>query len=474
MPKARLISTSTKMPEQLTDRQCCFKCNKTVTGKKKLFKCAGCHAITYCSQECQAEDWSRHRSNCVPVMVTDYEGKGRGLVAARDIKMGELIFKENYVIKLDNLDQGDIKNIDSIFEQLNKLPDKAKLQFNRLMVPDDFEVYASPPSRLSSLQIRICLGACLLYNFTWLVTSTFIINNHLIGTQESLFLIRWAWSINLICLPWIVLLNEGMGDGIKDAIVVIVSYLRSLVSPHFSTLVKFAANCRQHGNCYYLSLNIALINHSCSPNVAEGPLSSQPDDEFKSEVRAIKDISRGDEITKCYFSIDDFKQFCHDRQKRIQKIQEMYFFDCKCSVCSGSAPGQEARMKKVLELSSTLTPNHHQKISSDWRSHARTLDKIVEMSNKLHVGRALELKFDSSTELAVAAHLARDEDLLGKALENLNKLVEDTQFECLRLRFESVKQDLAKWANQLKSRKSPKKGEFDSLSPFLNKACILE
>ena len=149
-------------------------------------------------------------------------------------------------------------------------------------------------------------------------------------------------------------------------------------------------------------------------------------------------------------------------------------FECKCCLCSGTNPGQESMLKKLLELSSTLTPHHHQKTSSDWRSYAKTLDNIVEMTKKLHVGPALELKFDSSTELAIAAHLARDKDLLGKALDNLNKLVEDTQFECLRLRFESVKQDLAKWANQLKSRKSPKKGEFDSLSPFLTKACILE
>ena len=84
------------MPENfiqpVTDRQVCFKCHKTVTGKKKLSKCSSCHAITYCGAECQKVDWERHRCNCVPVMVTEFEGKGRGVVAARDIKMGEFIF----------------------------------------------------------------------------------------------------------------------------------------------------------------------------------------------------------------------------------------------------------------------------------------------------------------------------------------------------------------------------------------------
>ena len=86
--------------EPLTDRQQCFTCHKTVTGKKKLSKCAGCHAITYCSVECQREDRARHKWNCVPVMVTEIPGKGRGIVAARDIQMGELIFNDKPAIKL--------------------------------------------------------------------------------------------------------------------------------------------------------------------------------------------------------------------------------------------------------------------------------------------------------------------------------------------------------------------------------------
>ena len=59
--------------EPLTDRYTCFQCNKaaTATGKKKLLKCGGCEAITYCSVECQKADRARHKWNCVPVMVTE-------------------------------------------------------------------------------------------------------------------------------------------------------------------------------------------------------------------------------------------------------------------------------------------------------------------------------------------------------------------------------------------------------------------
>ena len=68
-------------------------CHKVVTGKNKLSKCKRCHA----------KDWERHKWNCVPgpVMVTEFEGKGRGLVAAKDIKMGELIFIDKPLIKVN-------------------------------------------------------------------------------------------------------------------------------------------------------------------------------------------------------------------------------------------------------------------------------------------------------------------------------------------------------------------------------------
>ena len=90
------------MPENLTDRNKCHKCHKT----GKLSKCNQCHSITYCSQECQREDWPRHSDNCVPVMVKEYGEKGQGLVAARDIKMGELILSDKALVFNDMIIHG--------------------------------------------------------------------------------------------------------------------------------------------------------------------------------------------------------------------------------------------------------------------------------------------------------------------------------------------------------------------------------
>ena len=122
--------------EPLTDRQTCFICQKTVTGSTKLSKCAGCHAITYCGRECQRADWPRHAWNCVPVMVTEIPGKGRGIVAAKRIKKGDLIFIDKPALKLPDNMGLPAGPMESLNKQIKNLPKEAKSQFYKLTAPD--------------------------------------------------------------------------------------------------------------------------------------------------------------------------------------------------------------------------------------------------------------------------------------------------------------------------------------------------
>ena len=68
-------------------------------------------------------------------MVTDFPGKGRGLVAARDIKMGDLLFKVKAAIKLrvvrDPNGRFAVNTVDEEFvkslkDQIENLPTEAK------------------------------------------------------------------------------------------------------------------------------------------------------------------------------------------------------------------------------------------------------------------------------------------------------------------------------------------------------------
>ena len=122
--------------EPMKDRKCCSVCQKTVTGKKVLLTCFNCHAITYCGVECQRADWARHEWNCHPVMVTEFPGKGRGLVAARDIEKGEIIFNDKPVIHLEMNADGHFTDPDfmtSLKQQIDSLPAEAKSQYNKMV-----------------------------------------------------------------------------------------------------------------------------------------------------------------------------------------------------------------------------------------------------------------------------------------------------------------------------------------------------
>ena len=67
-------------------------------------KVCKCHSVSYCGEECQREDWPRHSDNCVPVMVKEYGEKGQGLVAAKNIKSGELILTDKAVVSNNDLE----------------------------------------------------------------------------------------------------------------------------------------------------------------------------------------------------------------------------------------------------------------------------------------------------------------------------------------------------------------------------------
>ena len=294
------------MPETLTDRNKCHKCNKTGERKKdKLSKCATCHSITYCSKECQEEDWPRHSDNCIPVMVKDYGEKGQGLVAARDIKMGELI-----------------------------LNDKA------------------------------------------LVFNDMIIHGFLTSDAERL------------------LLNKKI---LKD---------------------------------------ISLLNHSCAPNAAMGLLDvvelKEPEKRF--ELRAIKDISKEEEVTIFYQTENSDVLPLEPLALLRETIREDYGFDCKCPVCSGEVLNQDDIIKKIWDImveNRIRSKDEEEMTPLDWTREAVTFGAIVELYKPVYIGNPM-VKMNNLGVLARAARKSRKEALLEKALDGIKELAEKTGLEVFK------------------------------------------
>uniref|UniRef100_A0A1B6C1U0 SET domain-containing protein n=1 Tax=Clastoptera arizonana TaxID=38151 RepID=A0A1B6C1U0_9HEMI len=56
--------------------------------------CSGCGKKLYCSKQHMKEDFASHVTNCCPYSIVENNVFGRYLIATRDIKAGEIIFKD--------------------------------------------------------------------------------------------------------------------------------------------------------------------------------------------------------------------------------------------------------------------------------------------------------------------------------------------------------------------------------------------
>ena len=379
--------------EPMTDRQTCFKCNKTADGKKKFSKCNGCHAVTYCGRECQREDWPRHSWNCVPVMVTEIPGKGRGLVAARDIKMGELIFNDKPAIKLSFRGRipSDPDFMQHFKSQIDNLPIEAKSQFNKLTAPTDDQDM-----------------------------NIFIRRNLAGGNKEDARLLKKF-------------IGNSLGRRNNDSV-------------------------DSYDSCLFL--NHALVNHSCAPNAASGRGDLDPEKGVQChELRAIKDISKGEEIATCY--VGKIWEFGFDVKKRRSKLSLQFLsFVCKCAVCLGKIPGQEEIGKRLKKLHSQLSDKHYLKDSSAWRKETDILSQIVDLTLTLHVGK-VDDKFQALNLLIRRAHLARDEDLVKKSMKTWKEIADNIQLSDFLRSYEIMERGLDEVPTELNSNNPPSKTEID-------------
>ena len=199
-----------------------------------LRTCERCHAVNYCDEKCQGDDWDRHSRNCpVPAMEKEIREKGRGIVAARDIKMGEVIFTDISYIDLPLNEKGEL-NIQS-------------------------------PAIMKSLKEQI----------------------------------------------------KNLSSEAKS------NYLKLSTAAKTNLINFFLENYSTMENRAMLFLNLALVNHSCVPNAEAGKIG------LYKELRAIKDISKGKEITIFYGFVADYNGRFF-KKNYMNYMKKILGFDCKC------------------------------------------------------------------------------------------------------------------------------------------------
>merc|ERR1719334_1976691 len=111
----------------------CSNCQRQEEGV--VFKRCVCKVVSYCSSTCQRSHWKSHKLNCSPYLMRDIEGKGKGLVASRNIVAGETLLAEYPIIK----HEGWVKNeaFEKFMEKFQCLTEQEKLSFLSLYDPEE-------------------------------------------------------------------------------------------------------------------------------------------------------------------------------------------------------------------------------------------------------------------------------------------------------------------------------------------------
>lgn len=60
--------------------------------------CSACKEVKYCGAEHQKAHWKQHKNECRPFRIAKDDILGRYLIATRNIKQGQVIFKESPLI----------------------------------------------------------------------------------------------------------------------------------------------------------------------------------------------------------------------------------------------------------------------------------------------------------------------------------------------------------------------------------------
>jgi len=107
-------------------------CDECLIESEDLKRCTQCKEVRYCSKKCQLKAWkSGHKVCCGKISIRDIPNKGKGVVATRDIKIGEVIISEKPLMLF--------KAGHGLTECLTKMSDQGKRKLMSLYDRDNEE-----------------------------------------------------------------------------------------------------------------------------------------------------------------------------------------------------------------------------------------------------------------------------------------------------------------------------------------------
>jgi len=306
-----------------------MKCNTCECPLPASGSICPCGKVSYCSTECQKQNWKIHKPACPPYKVIKIEGKGKGLVATRKVAAGDVLLQEMPLMVIDSIDsEVSSDHFKLEFEVLGEATQKKVLE---LFDPVKDDLKLELLENINEVEAGIRKG-----------------REEDPDNQE---------------LGELVQRMGELGAGIiREADEEEEDYIRAQRI--------FAANSMQvcevgaiysstEGALYH---HISLINHSCNPNAV---WSWTKGNFRKKVVRAIKPIKKGEEILVNYIDLEDFNY--GNRESRRLALVDKFGFFCKCSECSLEGDefdlNEQHRLEVVqnLETVKTLMAKHNER-----------------------------------------------------------------------------------------------------------------
>ena len=319
-------------------------CSFCKTESNEKMKSCVCGKVFYCNKECQAKDWKNHKPSCPPFTIREVPGKGRGLVATRRIKAGQIIVEEMSWINLElpseaviyqgGLAQG--SPVEKLKYQIDKLDDETR---NKIFgLHDPAENIRTLRSENINVE-KLCAKNPNFYH--WIVKA---------GDYGSK-LLRIFTDCNIKICPDPALYN--------------------------------AAEC---GLYQYIS----FINHSCNPNVFWTWVMG---DFKRKQVRALKMIEKDEEISANYWECEDIN--LGSREYRQRFMLENHGFLCKCSECSleGEALQENERLReeardrieKIVSLLRVKPPQSANNVKKALEFSQEMMERIEQLGVQIEI-----------------------------------------------------------------------------------------
>ena len=193
-------------------------------------------------------------------------------------------------------------------------------------------------------------------------------------------------------------------------------------------------------------LNKIFINHSCAPNAF---LTENLNKSI--ELRAIKNISKGEEVSHCYLHMFDSVMNKYERRKILRDVNG---FDCRCTVCTGEVPDQEEILMRLRDDIENL-----QLSLVDWQHGLSKQAVVADLAQKLYIGQP-KFKYANFFTLFCHSFMARDPVLLEKSFDMMRKLVENTQLDDLKKSFSLVEKSYELWHEKIIAKIPPTEEEI--------------